>query len=72
MFCPNCGAQIENDSHFCPKCGTKIEAAAPMTTPPPPAPEQAPAGAALTQDPGLPEGIFVTRAARTIGCTSWI
>ena len=39
MFCPNCGAQIEDDSLFCPECGTKIEAADPMTTPPPAAPE---------------------------------
>ena len=25
MFCPNCGAQIPDDSSFCEKCGSRIE-----------------------------------------------
>lgn len=51
MFCPKCGAQVENGTKFCPKCGQAMEvspapAAAPTPEPvPAPAPEVAPAPA---------------------------
>lgn len=25
MFCPNCGAKIQDDSKICPNCGTKLD-----------------------------------------------
>ena len=25
MFCPNCGAQVEDGTAFCSNCGAKIE-----------------------------------------------
>ena len=30
MFCPNCGAQVEDGTAFCSNCGAKIEAAQPQ------------------------------------------
>ena len=30
MFCPNCGAQVEDGSAFCSNCGAKIEAVQPQ------------------------------------------
>ena len=38
-ICPNCGAEVTEDSAFCTKCGTKIERPAP---PMPEAPMQSP------------------------------
>ena len=37
MFCPNCGAQISDDSAFCPYCGTPDQAAPQSTFRPQPA-----------------------------------
>ena len=54
MFCPHCGAQVEDGSAFCPMCGQGIEAAPdaapdvraveppPLPTPLAPAPSQVP------------------------------
>ncbi len=42
MFCPNCGAQINDDSTFCGNCGAPVNAQAPQ---PPQQPPQAPNGA---------------------------
>ncbi len=40
MFCPKCGAQVENNQPFCPNCGTPIQPA--NSYPAPPAGYQAP------------------------------
>ena len=38
MFCPNCGAQMPDDSVFCEKCGTPLTAQQHNAQAPPPAP----------------------------------
>ena len=53
MFCPNCGAQLPDDTRFCPQCGTAIGETAQTA-----GGGEPPAGDRLEQDPGLPEGIF--------------
>lgn len=46
MYCPNCGAQMDDDARFCPNCGNMVsppappEPEAPLTPPAPP--EEAP------------------------------
>lgn len=30
MFCPKCGAQVENNQPFCPNCGAQFQQAAPV------------------------------------------
>ena len=39
MFCPNCGAQVEDGTKFCPDCGVPLNNEAPVTPPPAPAPD---------------------------------
>ena len=33
MYCPNCGAQIADNSTFCPKCGVRTGSEQPYTQP---------------------------------------
>jgi len=33
MYCPNCGAQIADNSTFCPKCGARTNSDQPYTQP---------------------------------------
>ena len=35
MFCPNCGAQIDDGAKFCPDCGASIESTGANTSPVP-------------------------------------
>ena len=58
MYCPNCGAQMDDDARFCPNCGNMVsppappEPEAPLTPPAPP--EEAPV---FNQaPPGAPRG----------------
>lgn len=42
MFCPNCGAQIEDGARFCPECGTQMDIGAAPQAQQPPIQQQAP------------------------------
>ncbi len=68
MFCPSCGAQIQDGSAFCPGCGAMIPAgsAAVQTGPPGPS-AAAPAVFAAAGYPVAPAMDYATWANRAIG-----